>query len=327
MASCPSLDVVKNTIASRPSERSKHAGESMADFSTIRVSYAPQNELVAALDEIRLAAVSIREKRATTGRRIPMPALRAIAEMGVGKTWGAEKLESIIASRPGFVPGTRPVLIATLDTSGSPASIPMSILKALREKRYDVGKPQVLWSRAHQALRRYDVQLCVFDEMNRAARRSSLSPAIGGDLMDFLLEGEAGVAFLGTSEANQLFNRVPALRDRLKSPVILKTLDFLIPAEKEFFIDFLRQMDAALVAEGILGELANLEEERTAAMLWEVCRGRLRPLCQLLEAAVTAVHRRGEAKLTSSDLLDAVEEHSIPNEVIFHNPFAGEKAA
>jgi hypothetical protein len=39
------------------------------------------------------------------------------------------------------------------------------------------------------------------------------------------------------------------------------------------------------------------------------------------------VHRRGEAKLLTSDLLDAVEEHSIPNEVILHNPFAGEKAA
>jgi hypothetical protein len=203
----------------------------------------------------------------------------------------------------------------------------MSILKALGEKRYDVGKPQVLWNRAHQALKRYDVQLCVFDEINRAARRPTMSPAIGGDLMDFLLECDAAVAFLGTSEANQLFNRVPALRDRLKSPVILKPLDFLIPAEKEIFIEFLSKMDGALVAEGILSDLANLEEERTAALLWEVCRGRLRPLCQLLEAAVTAVHRRGEAKLLTSDLLDAVEEHSIPNEVILHNPFAGEKAA
>lgn len=319
-----------DTGAERPSDRSARVAGSFASFAAIRVSYAPQNELIAALDETRMTALGIRKQRLLTGRQMPMPVMRTIAEMGVGKTWAAEKLEELHRSNDPD-DKRRPVLVAPLDTSGSQASVPSAILVALGKRAPEHGKPPVLWRRALDALKEFEVEIVIFDEINRAARRPSIGPIIGGDLMQLLLNGDVAVAFLGTTEADKLFSRAPALRDRLKSPVMMKALDWEIQAkdgsypEREIFMDFVGKMDAAMGASGLITEEAGLSVEATAKLLWEVCRGRLRPLCLLLEEAVGILHRGGGALVIDRDILaEAVENHSIPNEVITYNPFMGE---
>lgn len=320
------MEATVDVATERPSERSARVAETFGDFAAIRVSHAPQNELVAAMDEARLAALAIRARRLATGRPLPMPVIRTIAEMGVGKTWAAERLRELVnPTDPDD--RRRPVLICTVDTSGAPASIPSSILTALGRRSPDHGKPAVLWRRALIALAEHEVEIVIFDEVNRAARRPTMSPIIAGDLMDFIASGPVAVAFLGTSEADRLFDRAPALKDRLKSPVVMKALDWEAASERTAFISFLDAMDDAIIGHGLMDVRAGLAEEATAKLLWEVCRGRLRPLCMLLEETVAAIHRsRGKRHIDHRALADGVEAISIPNDVIAYNPFLGETA-
>lgn len=314
----------------RPSDRSARVAEAIRRFAEINVSYQPASELIAAFDEVRLTALGIREARLDTSVKLPMPVIRTIAEMGVGKTTAAERFERM--HRPADSDDSRrPVLIATLDTSGDQASVPAAILTALGKRGAKYGKSNVLWSRAFDALIEHEVEIVIFDEVNRAARRPTLGPVIGGDLADMLVIGQVGVAFLGTSEANKLFSRAPALRDRMKSPVLMKALDWDLEAsdgsfpEREIFMKFLDRMDDALESRGLTEEKSGLGTPATAKLLWEVCRGRLRPLCLLLEEAVSIVHRNGPPLIIDHEVLaDGVENHSIPNEVISYNPFSGE---
>lgn len=313
-----------------PSARSARVADAAADFATIRVSYGPQNLLVGSLDEARLTAVGIRERRIATGKRIPMPVMRTIAELGVGKTWAAEKLvERCAPTDPDDT--RRPVLLIELDTSGKQISLPRGILKELGKRGWNIGTdPELLWVRAIDAMREFGVEIVVFDEINRAARRPSIGPVIGGDIMDLLVMGDVAVAFLGTKEANTVFNRCPPLKDRMKAPVVMKPLDWLVDEDRETFIDFLNKMDAALQEKGLTDVPSGLADEAIVKPLWDVCRGRLRPLCLLLEEAVTAIHRDGGAgtKVISADVLaQAVEDHSIPAEIVDYNPFTEEKPA
>jgi hypothetical protein len=76
----------------------------------------------------------------------------------------------------------------------------------------------------------------------------------------------------------------------------------------------------------IVTALAGLDNVETAELLWEVCRGRLRPLCLLLEEAVSLIHYDNEQLILTREVLaQAVENHSIENEIIDYNPFKGER--
>lgn len=333
-----------------PSVANARAAAAAARFNAIRADHGPQNALVSGLDAIRLQAVSLRAQRAATGLRLPMPAVRIIAELGVGKTIGAEQLERMHASSdPEDI--RRPVIIATLDTTGQQISVPQAILVALGKRNANhASKPAIAWERAHRALREHDVQLVIFDEMNRAARRPTMGEVIGGDLMDMLVVGETAVAFLGTTEANKVFNRVPALKDRMKSPVVMKPLEWYDDEEKAIFVAFLDNLDRAMLDHGIVTATAGLgdhigrkdevrdaiqrhrpdgaDAKDTARLLWEICRGRLRPLCLLLEEAVNLIHLEdGELVITHEVLAQAVENHSRENGIISYNPFHGENPA
>ena len=387
-----------------PSVANARAAAATAKFIAIRIEHGPQEALISGLDGLRLQAVALRAERAATGEELPMPVACTIAELGVGKTIGAQRLERM--HRPADPNDIRrPVIIATLDTTGQQISIPQAILIALKKRNAThASKPALAWERAFKALREHDVQLVIFDETNRAARRPTMGAVIGGDLMDMLAIGEAGVAFLGTTEAKKVFNRVPALKDRMKSPVVMKPLEWYDDEERQIFVEFLENLDQAMLDRGLVTELAGLgdyvgksldqlslageaaneglsdhsladhetdndagfydrydghdggddgndgggdgdgdgssandhqdndnevvETNDTAKLLWEVCRGRLRPLCLLLEEAVRLIHFDNDLLVVTHDVLaQAVENHSRENENISYNPFLGENPA
>lgn len=350
-----------------PSVRNARAAAAAARFSAIRIPHGPQNALVAGLDGLRLEVLETRKQRAETGLKLPMPVCSTIAELGVGKTIGAERLEKRhMPIDPDDL--RRPVIIATLDTTGQQISIPQAILVALKKRNAThASKPALAWERARKALLEHDVQLIVFDEMNRAARRPTMGEVIGGDLMDLLRDGEAGIAFLGTTEAKKVLNRVPALKDRMKSPVVMKPLEWYDHDERADFVGFLDELDEAMLDRGLVtakagladyigdeidregheqdvfddnlgddddrrsGEVdaaADADGKDTAKLLWEVCRGRLRPLCLLIDEAVRLIHYDNEELVITHEVLaQAVENHSRENEIVSYNPFMGENPA
>jgi hypothetical protein len=311
-----------------PSTAADRASDATTLFSTIRADYGPQNALVTGLDTVRMKAVKLRAERVAKRLPLPMPVVATIAELGVGKTIGAETLAAL-RNPTDPADRRRPVLLATIDGSGLQISVPQAILKALGKPNWShATKPAQAWERALKALRDHEVEIVIFDEINRAARRPTMAAAIGTDIMDMLVTAEVAVAFLGTKEADTMFNRVPALKDRLKAPVVMKALDWCDDGqggEREVFIDFLDAMDGQMMALGLIRNKAGLAERKTADMLWQVCRGRLRPLCELLEEAVYLIHlTNGELVLTNEILAQACENHSIENGHVSYNPFNGE---
>jgi hypothetical protein len=311
-----------------PSVAADRASDATTLFSTIRADYGPQNALVTGLDTVRMKAVKLRAERIARRLRLPMPVVATIAELGVGKTIGAETLAAI-RNPTDLADKRRPVLLATLDGSGLQISVPQAILKALGKPNWShATKPAQAWERAFKALRDHEVEIVVFDEINRAARRPTMAGAIGTDIMDMLTTADVAVAFLGTKEADTMFNRVPALKDRLKAPVVMKALDWCDDAaggEREVFTDFLDAMDREMEKLGLISVQAGLSEHATADMLWQVCRGRLRPLCELLEEAIYLIHLANDGLIITNEILaQACENHSIENGHVTYNPFNGE---
>lgn len=300
----------------RPSERSQRVAKARVAFDTIELPYPRQDELVAALDELRLTGLEMRGQ--------PHSGLRLIAETGSGKTRGAHRFRRYVEASGAYLPDDRPVVIATLDSSGTTRSVPSSILKALKEPRPNVGTDRILWERAIDALTHANTELLIMDEFNRAARRPTISGAIAMDLRDLMDAGIVPIAFLATEDAKDLFSRSPDLSGRLDAPVTMEPLDWLVEEDREIFTDFLRDLDEAMVERGILKRSSGLAERDLAQILCEAANGNIRQICRIVRTAMAAVVRRQDLAITRADLETAVDEWSIPNHHLNHNPFRGE---
>lgn len=300
----------------RPSERSQRVAKARVAFDTIELPYPRQDELVAALDELRLTGLEMRGQ--------PHSGLRLIAETGSGKTRGAHRFRRYVEASGAYPPDDRPVVIATLDSSGTTRSVPSSILKALKEPRPNVGTDRILWERAIDALMHANTELLIMDEFNRAARRPTISGAIAMDLRDLMDAGVVPIAFLATEDAKDLFSRSPDLGGRLDAPVTMEPLDWLVEEDRDIFTDFLRDLDEAMVEVRILERPSGLAERDLAQILCEAANGNIRQICRIVRTAMSAVVRRQDLAITRADLETAVDEWSIPNLHLNYNPFRGE---
>lgn len=305
--------VIDFTEAERPSGRSRRVAAARAAFHAIKLPYLRQDELSAALDEVRLTG------QLTKGQ--PQGGIRLIAESGAGKTIGAERFKAYVEATEEFDPRAKPIVIATIDGSGTTRSVPVSILKALEVPRPETGTEPILWMRAVDELRRHETQLLVIDEFNRAARRMTMSSAIATALRDLMDRGVVPLAFLGTDEAKELFRRNPDLGSRLDAPVTMEPLDWLIEEDRELFTGFLRGLDDEMVARGILRATSGLSEPELARTLCEASNGNIRQISRIVRTAMMAVVRRDHDAIDRLDLEDAVDDWAIPNGCIDYNPF------
>jgi SpoVK/Ycf46/Vps4 family AAA+-type ATPase len=299
----------------RPSERSQRVAQARAAFKTIELPYPRQDELVAALDELRQTGIE------TKG--LSQGGVRLIAQTGSGKTRGARRFQRYVEGLGNHNPGDRPVVIATNDGSGTTRSVPSSILKALEEPRPNVGTDRILWERAIDALKHANTELLVIDEFNRAARRPTISGAIAMDLRDLMDAGIVPIAFLATEDAKDIFLRSPDLSGRLDAPVTMEPLDWLVEEDRDIFTDFLRDLDEAMVERQILERSSGLAERDLAQILCEAANGNIRQICRIVRTAM-AVVRRQDLAITRADFETAVDEWSIPNHHLNYNPFRGE---
>ncbi|WP_426266028.1 TniB family NTP-binding protein [Sphingomonas sp. LHG3443-2] len=297
----------------RPSDRSRRVAEARAKFRAIRLPYPRQDELVAALDELRLTGQL--SKGQTQG------GVRLIADTGSGKTVGAERFKAYVEAAGEHTPGSQPVVIATVDGSGTTRSIPASILKAMGVPRPEHGAEPVLWMRAFDALERHETQLLIIDEFNRAARRPTMSSAIATALRDVMDRGIVPMAFLATEEARDVFRRSPDLAGRLDAPVTMDPLDWLVEEDRDLFESFVSGLDDQLVELRILRTSSGFAIPKTAQTLCEASNGNIRQLCRIIETALAAVVRRDDPAIGIDDLADAVEDWSIANHCISYNPF------
>jgi len=296
-----------------PSEITARVAKARAAFKAIRLDHPAQIDLVAALDELRMTGL------ASPGT--PMGGIQVLAAWGTGKSTAAAMFKTYVEGLSAPAEGRKPVVIATLDTTGTAKSVPMSILAALGSPRPDVGSEPRLWFRAKADLRDSAVEMLILDEIDRATRRPMMSAHIAGSLRDLADEGIVPVAYLGTEAARSLFRNCADLDERLDAPVTLNPLDLLLEEDLEIFTVLVRGFDERMVADGILRRKSGLDDKTTVRLLGEASSGILRRLARIIETAMIAVVRRNGAAIEPADLADAVDAWAIPKGHIAYNPF------
>lgn len=284
----------------------------------INLPYAPQQDLRDALDEVLCGVDLIREAG------LPQPTVHLLADSFSGKSTGARTYIREVMARGEHRPGTIPVAYAKLDTDGTVGSLAADILTALGEKRPTALTPDKRWDRARQAIRDHGVQLFIFDEFQRAGRRPTISPVIGGKILDIMdgddkTGGDCAIAFLGKRTAISVFKSCPDLRNRLDRPVTMPPL--IWTTDGEDFMEFADAFDQALVDAGITAVKSGLGKEESAKLLLEASNGLIGQFSRIVETAVIMITREGHDAITRTDLRDAVQEWSIGNGRIGYNPF------
>lgn len=297
-----------------PSQRSARVAAARGAFRRIILPYPRQDEVIAGFDELRLTALSAPDR--------PMGGIRLLAPIGTGKTYAAELFKRHVEASASFTAGEKPVVIATLNTSGVAKSVPISILTALGEYRPDRGTEPKLWMRTKDALKEAKTQILIIDEVDRATRRPTISSHIAGALRDLSDERIVPIAFLGTDAAANLFRNCPDLDERLDAQVTLNPLDPLVDEDLETFTDLVNGFDAAIVDLGILRAPSEMTDSDTVFRLAQASGGVLRQLSRIVETALASVVRRDGDAITREDLADAVEEWAIPKGYIDYNPFS-----
>lgn len=295
------------------SERAARIGSAKARFDAIRVDYPPQTSAVATLDEVRIAAI---------GRKpgAPCGGAMMLAPHGCGKTEAVEALRTRLQANSGD--GIIPLLHVEVDHAGTTDSIPTSILRALQAARPEAGSEKVRWSRAIAESQRCGVELYVFDEFNRAIRRPTMSRAIATAIRQWIMDaGIAPVAFVGSEDAGEVLRLAPELMERLEDDIDLSPLRWASKGDRELFIDFVSELDQAMVDQGLMACVAGLASERIAQPLWQASEGRLRRIAKIVRHAMGAALHEGRASIHFDDLKEAVDSYCITRGFCRHNPF------
>lgn len=282
------------------------------------IPYGPQQELAAAFDEALCSADELREAG------LPQPGLKLLADSFSGKSSGALRYVREVFEREEHRPGSVPVLYVKLDTDGTVGSLATDILTALDQPRPNALAPDKRWERARQAIRDCGVSLTIFDEFQRASRRPTISPIIAGKILDImdgdnLRGGDCACAFLGKTNAANVFKSCPDLRNRLDSPVHIPKLVW--SRDQADFMAFAEAYDQALVDADILTHRAGLGTPVIAQLLLESAGGLIGRFARIIETAVLGITREGVNMITRADLRDAVSDWAIGNGHIKYNPF------
>jgi hypothetical protein len=297
-----------------PSGRAHLVGTAQAKFDAIRVDYPPQTSAMALLDEVRIAGLHRAPGSVCGGAMM-------VAPHGAGKTEAVRGLIRILEKD--VAEDEVPVLHVFIDTAGTTDSVPTSILQAVGAPRPEAGSEKTRWPRAISEITRRRVQLIVFDEFNRAARRPSMSMPIATIIRQKIMDsGLAPVVFVGSETAASVLSQVPELRERLDDSADLRPMNWHSDGDRGLFIDFVTDLDRAMVAAGIVGCEAGLGDKAIAQALWQASDGRLRRIMKIVRQAMSSALRDGRDHIDHDDLAAAVDDYAIANGFCAHNPFA-----
>jgi len=295
-----------------PSERANRIGAALGTMENFRFPIAQQAEGSAAMAVVRAAG----RQRTTNG----FGGARIISDIGTGKTVMLEAYRDF--ANHDAAEGTCPVLLVTLDPKGTPDTIAVSILEALRVTRPSAGDRDRRWDRAIDELRRHQVELVIFDELDRANRRPTMSGQVATSIRLKIMDGGiCPVVFCGADAARTVLRSVPELIQRLGGTIRLDPFNWFRQDDKARLIGFLKRWDEALVDHKVLPALSGLSDEKVAQLLCESSGGNLRMLCKILQNACLETLRAKRLKIERDDLKRAVLDFAVDGGFIEHNPF------
>jgi hypothetical protein len=250
----------------------------------------------------------------------PKKGARLIAPSGSGKTAAALTfIEAMNASATG---DERPAILVRLDSVTTPKMLIQAVLLAYGDENSNHGTELLLRARLRECFRRFRTLILFIDEIQHLQRYPR-----GGDVTDylkrFLDDGVVAVVFMGTEEAELLFERNLQLNSRLLSPCTIAPLDRASANDRALLMKWLLDMDDAIVAAGILPRHSGFAHPWIRGCLHEVSAGIFGRVARIFGIALEIALSRKADCIEVFDLALAVDEWAVRQKFVTANPFRG----
>ena len=293
-----------------------------AVFNTIFISNPRHTPAFAALDKCRflgLAEPGLRKR-----------ALQILGPSGSGKTTVIEAYRRKCREElpPEEQERRRPVVIIPLNADLTIRSFWVKVLSCFGDTMIRKSDTEEnLRPRAYDYIRKNNVELLIIDEVQHLESGTTKRVDVTDRLKSFLDDGIVPLAMTGTTKALPMLRRNIQLANRMIEPADIKPLQPTDPQDVKDFTGFLKRLDAAIVAKGLMARAAGLDENLVAACLMEVSKGVLGRAVNLVRVAFGRAVCRKSDMIELCDLQAAATEWAVAQRVAAKNPFQPKKGS
>lgn len=291
--------------------------DKVATFETIYVNYPPHSEFHEGCDFL------IKLGRATRGR--PQKGMRTLAPSGSGKSTAAENFVQRFEARYPRTDTYVPIVYVSLERATTAKKLLTSILDFFGDNYSEKGNEQILKKRVKACFERFHTELMMIDEVQHLNTRRTDQGDVTDSLKRLLDDGVVPIVFLGTDEAEDLFQRNLQLNGRLIAPRDFRKLVIESPNDRRLLGGYARLLDQAMVEKGILSKHSGLDDPWVLGCFHVVSDGVIGRVSRLISIALEVALRRDATRLEIHDLAEAVDRWAIPGAFCKTNPFLGQR--
>lgn len=289
--------------------RAERIGGRIARYRRIRVRYAPQQELVLEMDELRHVGLQTRGE--------PQEVLIALESTFSGKTSAARMFKRLVEGQLPDQSADRPVVLATASANCSSRALATSLLRGLGIRFAPGMTEDAMWDLWPVACRRHGVQIAIVDEVQHA-HDGKFTRGVTNTLKN-QLAANVPLVVLGTRKAEDLFTSNEEFCSRTYDTVSLRPMTWGETADETIWIDLCKDLDKAMADMDVVDAMADLQA--FAEPLCRAALGRIGLLKKIVQTALRLALRRNDARIREEDLATAVDVWSIRNRYLKINPF------
>ena len=247
---------------------------------------------------------------------------------GAGKSRMIEHLLATAATRraeAGLPSNPHQIVCVELDKTTSVATFFRQVLRVMGDEHWDEPRAKLdeLEERIGVFVQRLDVEALIGDEVQHLARKTTNSTQITDRLKTFLNRGIVPLILIGDETTEDFLAENPKFACRLGTPLELKPLDVRDSiSDRKLFLKFCAELDASMVAAGIVDKHAGLAGMGIRTPLATISGGHVGRVCRLVCEATIHALRRGAPTIERHDLSVATRRFAMKLKWVFHDPFS-----
>lgn len=251
----------------------------------------------------------------------PMRGLRVSGPTGSGKTTGIEQYVAHIIKRGEFPEGSTPVLYIRLRKKTTITKVLRSVIRKFGDRHSKQRDEDELNEQVRNTIARSGIKLIVLDECQHLKNLSNDSMEVTDAFKVFLDDSIVPVIFVGTNDADPMFEANPELCGRLGPPIELKPLRWNDGDDMACFEEFMRQLDVEMVKRDLVTQLSGLDSHYNVACLYVASGGVIGMAYRIVREAMLIAIGRDADYVEHYDLALATKRWAIENKITKANPF------
>ena len=296
-------------------------------FEGIIIRYPRMNEVFKSFEFLRKKARAVRGLNASEKLNVTsLFALPLIAPTGTGKSRIINAYMQKVREEE-HPPGSIPVLVVELSTKLTVKGFYADVLKAFGDPNSARGTQQQLEMRTQAFIRKCGVELLIVDEVHHLinAETNKVSWDVAELFKGILNNKSCCLVLSGVEKSTVLFERGGQLARRCISPVPLGPLDIQNKAEREMFLGFIGRLDEMMLKEKVTDKKNGLLEGDVPACLYEISRGVVGIVHQLVYHSLMCCFMRGATILEREDFVRGTDGWALAYGISTTNPFKAHK--